>query len=238
MGSELSVIIPAYKECGNVSPLIEKLRLALKGMEWEVIYVDDDSPDGTSDKVREEAVKDPRVRLIQRIGRRGLSSACIEGMLSSSAPYLAVMDADLQHDEKILPLMLQRIKKDNLDIVIGSRYVDGGGMENWSKERVAASKNATRFAQFLTGVKVEDPMSGYFLVRQEFFHKTVRNLNGRGFKILLDIMMSSPDPVKFAEVPFIFRQRQHGESKLNFKVILDYFALVMDKAVRRMGRRK
>jgi dolichol-phosphate mannosyltransferase len=139
----------------------------------------------------------------------------------------------MQHDETVLPKMLAMLKSENLDIVIGSRYINGGGMANWTKERIAASQGATRFAQGMTGVRVEDPMSGFFMVRREFFHKCVRRLNGRGFKILLDLLTSSPQPVKLKEVPYTFVPRLHGESKLSFVVILDYFALVFDKTLRR-----
>jgi dolichol-phosphate mannosyltransferase len=233
----ISIILPTYRERDNIAPLLERLRSALGDIAWEVIFVDDNSPDGTADRILEEARKDPRVRLIRRIGRRGLSSAAIEGVLSSSAPYLAVMDADLQHDEKILPAMLSELEGGQLDLVIGSRYVDGGGMENWTKERIAASRHATRFARFLTGVPVADPMSGFFMLRREFFEKCVSNLSGRGFKILLDLMMSSPDPVRFKELPYVFRTRQHGDSKLSYKVILDYFLLLVEKAVKK-GRNR
>ncbi|NTV28821.1 MAG: polyprenol monophosphomannose synthase [Candidatus Omnitrophica bacterium] len=233
MAIELAVIIPSYNEKANVGPLLEKLRAALAGIEWEVIYVDDNSPDGTAERVWEEARLDPRVRCLKRVGRRGLSSACIEGMLSTSAPFLAVMDADLQHDEAILPAMLSAIKSQGLDIVVGSRYVEGGGVKDWSAQRVAASQGATRFARALTGVQVLDPMSGYFMLRREFLQHCVHLLNGKGFKILLDLLMSAPGPVKFREIPYTFRLRQHGESKLTAKVVLDYFLLVLDKTCRR-----
>src|SRR5882724_8813398 len=103
---QLSVIVPTFSEHDNVSLLVDRLRDVLSGIAWEVVFVDDDSPDATADRVRAIAQTDARVRCIQRIGRRGLSSACIEGVLSSAAPYVAIMDADLQHDEQILPQML------------------------------------------------------------------------------------------------------------------------------------
>ena len=233
MAAELSIIIPSYNERDNVGPLVDRLRNALLGIEWEIIYVDDNSPDGTAERVGEEAGRDPRVRCIKRVGRRGLSSASIEGMCSSSAPFCAVMDADLQHDETILPQMLSILKAEGVDIVIGSRYVKGGGLENWSKDRVAVSRHATRFAQAMTGIKVEDPMSGFFMLRRDFFLKGSPRLNGKGFKILLDILLSSPGQFRLKEVPFTFRLRQHGESKLTVRVIFEYFYLVFEKALKR-----
>src|SRR5215467_11765474 len=148
-GVELTVVVPSFNEIENVEPLIHLLGAALDGIEWEVIYVDDDSPDGTAAKVRELGQRNPRIRCIQRIGRRGLSTAVIEGMLATSAPYLAVIDADLQHDEKLLPDMLATLKAGGLDVVIGSRYVAGGGIGNWDTSRAAASGIATRLARLV-----------------------------------------------------------------------------------------
>ncbi|MBP6809091.1 MAG: glycosyltransferase, partial [Chromatiaceae bacterium] len=125
---ELAVIIPTFNEAGNVAEIARRLQACLQGIAWEIIFVDDDSPDGTAARVQELARRDPRIRLLRRVGRRGLSSACIEGMLASTAPYLAVIDADLQHDETRLPLMLERIKAGELDLVVGSRYVAGGSL--------------------------------------------------------------------------------------------------------------
>jgi len=175
---ELTVVVPSFNEIDNVEPLIERLHTALAGIEWEVIYIDDDSPDGTAAKVRELAQTDPRVRCIQRIGRRGLSTAVIEGMLASSAPYLAVIDADLQHDEKLLPRMLATLKTDGLDIVIGSRYVGGAGIGDWDKGRAVMSGIATRLARFVVSAEIADPMSGVFMLHRCAFERTARRLSG------------------------------------------------------------
>ena len=233
MAVELSVIIPTYQEKHNILPLLEKLHAALNGLDWEVICVDDDSPDGTAGLIRDQSLKDPRVRCHQRIGRRGLSSACIEGMQLSEAPFCAVMDADLQHDERLLPLMLKAIKEGSLDIAIGSRYVTGNGMAGWTSGRVATSAVAARFTQMITGLKVKDPLSGFFLVRKDFFDRSVGQLSGKGFKILLDLLLSSPVPPKFQELPYPFRPRRYGNSKLTVSVILDYFQLVLGNRLRR-----
>ena len=230
---ELTVVVPSFNEIDNVEPLIERLHAALDGIEWEVIYIDDDSPDGTAAKVRELAQTDPRVRCIQRIGRRGLSTAVIEGMLASSAPYLAVIDADLQHDEKLLPRMLATLKTDGLDIVIGSRYVGGAAIGDWDKGRAVISGIATRLARFVVSAEIADPMSGFFMLQRRAFERTARRLSGQGFKILLDLFASAPTPYRFRELPYVFGQRIHGQSKLDSLVIWQYLMLLLDKRVGR-----
>ena len=228
-GVELSVIVPAFNERGNVAELLERLRAALTGVDWEVIYVDDDSPDGTADAVRACAHVDRRIRCIQRVGRRGLSSAVIEGILASSAPVVAVIDADLQHDETLLPRMLERMRRDSLDVVIGSRYVDGGGTGDWSDTRASLSRLATRLSRLVVRQPLSDPMSGFFMISRPAFERAVHRLSGQGFKILLDLFASSPEPYRFAELPYTFRSRVHGESKLDGLVVWEYLMLLLDK---------
>jgi dolichol-phosphate mannosyltransferase len=228
-GPELSVIVPTFNERDNVEPLLLRLEAALCGIEWEVIYVDDDSPDGTANKIRSLAYANPRTRCIQRIGRRGLSTAVIEGMLSSSAPYLAVIDADLQHDEMVLPRMLDAIKAHDFDIVVGSRYAAGGGIGEWDRRRVAISGVAARLARLLVPVELSDPMSGFFLISRSAFERAARRLSGQGFKILVDLFASTPVPYRFAEIPYVFRQRLHGNSKLDSLVAWEYLMLLIDK---------
>ena len=228
---ELAVIIPTYNEADNVEPLLDGLRLALSGISWEAIFVDDDFPDGTADAVRAIAQRDRRVRVIYRIGRRGLSSAGVEGVLSSAAPYLAVIDGDLQHDETLLPEMLHKLKRERLDIVVGSRYMSGGGVGDWSESRKFFSHIASQAAKLILKADLKDPMSGFFLMRRDAFDSAVRKLSQRGFKILLDLFASAPAPLKFAEVPYVFRQRQHGESKLDSMAAWEYGMLLIDKLV-------
>jgi len=211
--------------------LAEAVAKALPGVRWEMIYVDDNSPDGTSETVRQMALVDPRIRVIHRHNRRGLATACIEGILSSAAPYAAVIDADLQHDEKILGAMLDRIRQDDVDLVVGSRYVEGGGVGDWDSKRVMVSKVATRMATRLTRTPISDPMSGFFMVRRDAFLRSLPNLSSIGFKILLDIAASAPQPLRVAEVPYTFRTRQHGESKLDSLVLWEYIQLLLDKMV-------
>ncbi|WP_296809351.1 glycosyltransferase family 2 protein [Thiocapsa sp.] len=228
---ELAVIIPTYQEADMVDEVVRRVDAVLQGIDWELIFVDDDSPDGTSNRVRAIARLDPRVRLVQRIGRRGLSSACIEGMMSTAAPFLAVMDGDLQHDESLLPKMLAVIKAENLDIVVGSRYVSGGGMGDWNARRQSMSRFATRIGQYLIHADLQDPMSGFFLVRASVVQGCVRRLSGVGFKILLDIFAEAEQPLRFRELPFTFRAREAGSSKLDNAVLWEYLLMLTQKLI-------
>jgi dolichol-phosphate mannosyltransferase len=229
--AELAVIIPTLNEYGNVVPLIERLDRVLAGVAWEAIFVDDDSTDRTLEAINTIARRDPRVRALHRIGRRGLASACIEGVLANSAPYVAVIDADMQHDESLLPEMLRTLKSEPLDIVIGSRYIAGGGMGQMSAARVRISVLATRLGRRILRAEIADPMSGFFMVRRDVFDRAVRNLSGIGFKILMDLFASSPKPLRFKELAYEFRSRAYGDSKLDTLVAWEYVMLVGDKLV-------
>ena len=228
---ELALIIPTFNESKNVQPLLELLDTALAGIEWEVIFVDDDSTDNTAGLIRSLAPVRPNVRVVQRIGRRGLSSACIEGMLATSAPYLAVMDADLQHDEKILPKMLEAIKAEKLDLVIGSRSVEGGSMGEFAAERQFLSNMGRKLSNSVCKASVLDPMSGFFMLDRKFFEEVNHRLSGISFKILVDLLASSNRPVRLKELPYTFRTRIHGESKLDTTNLLEYLFLLADKTV-------
>jgi dolichol-phosphate mannosyltransferase len=226
---ELAVVIPTLDERANVPLLIARLNAALSGITWEAIFVDDDSSDGTADLVRQIGACQGHIRCLQRLGRRGLSSACIEGILASSAPFIAVMDADLQHDETRLPEMLRMLKARGLDIVIASRHAEGGSLGDWQKGRARISDFATRLGRLVVKAALSDPMSGYFLIRREAFQRAMRQLSGQGFKILLDIFASSPEPLAFGEVPYRFGLRLYGESKLDTLAVWEYLMLLLDK---------
>ncbi|HKI64455.1 MAG TPA: glycosyltransferase family 2 protein [Burkholderiales bacterium] len=223
---ELSVIVPAYRERDNIPLLLDALEQALAGLDWEAIVVADAADDGTEEVVRERAQRDRRVRIIQRIGRRGLASACIEGMLASSAPYLAVMDADLQHDETLLPKLLDAAKHDDAEVVVASRYMEGGSTGELAAERVRISRLASVLSSVLCK-GLTDPMSGFFVVRRSFLERVVRKLYGRGFKILLDMIAAARGHVKIAELPYKMRSRARGESKLGVRVIAEFFMLIL-----------
>lgn len=229
---QLSVVVPTFNERDNVVALYRKLDAALKEIAWEVIYVDDNSPDGTSDVVRKLAAEDPRVRCIRRVGRRGLSGACIEGILASSAPCAAVMDADLQHDETQLPKMLALLESGAAELVVGSRYIEGGSAASFDSQRAGFSKFATSVAKRLLRVEIADPMSGFFMIRRDRFEQLAPELSTQGFKILLDVVATARGTLRTTEIPFTFGSRLHGESKLDSMVALDFLGLVLAKLTR------
>ncbi len=229
----LSIVVPTFNELHNIRELLRRLEVALGATGWEIVFVDDDSPDGTANEVRNIAQADPRVHCLQRVGRRGLSSACIEGMLATSAPIIAVMDADLQHDETVLPKMLAEIEQGGTELVIGTRYADGGSTGNWNVSRKAMSQLATRMSQVILRQPVSDPMSGFFMLKREVLDSTVHNLSALGFKILLDILATPRQPLRIAEVPYCFRNRFAGESKLDEMVMWEYGMLLADKTIGR-----
>jgi dolichol-phosphate mannosyltransferase len=223
---ELTVVIPAYRERDNIVPLLAALDSALQGEDWETIIVVDDAFDGTEEVVRERAQQDPRVRCIHRIGRRGLASACIEGMLASSAPFVAVMDADLQHDEKLLKSLLQALKSGDADVAVASRYMEGASTGDLAASRVRISRLASALSRLLCR-DLTDPMSGFFVVRRSFLERVVRRLYGRGFKILLDLVAAGKGAVRVKELPYSMRTRVHGESKLGARVVAEFFMLIL-----------
>ena len=225
----LTIVVPTYNEKLNVRPLVSLLDKALVDINWEVVFVDDDSPDGTADEVRELARTRLDVRVIHRIGRRGLSGACIEGILSSAAPYVAVMDGDLQHDETVLISMIASFNADpELNLVIGSRNVEGGSSGNGlSGIRSFGSDMATVMARKLLKIRVQDPMSGFFMIKLESFREVVGELQKQGFKILTDLLSASRGGWKIKEIPFVFKERQYGQSKMDSAVTLEYFGLIL-----------
>ena len=232
---DLSIVVPTFTEAENVTEVVRRVSLALEGIRWEVIFVDDDSPDGTSNRVREIARQDPRVRCVQRIGRRGLSSACLEGMLASSAPFVAVMDADLQHDERLLRLMFETMKNEDLDIVVGSRYIEGGSIGDWDDSRAFVSRFATKLSRLVLKANLQDPMSGFFMITHSAMLECVKNgVSGIGFKILLDLFASAPKALRYKELPYEFRPRFAGASKLDATVAWEFFMMLLDKILGRV----
>ncbi len=230
MTPELTVIVPCFNERDNVIPLVERLDVALAGIAWEVVFVDDDSPDGTAAEVRRIACADPRVRCIRRVGRRGLSSAVIEGAMSCSAEFVAVMDGDLQHDETRLPEMLGAVRA-GADLAVGSRFADGGDAEGLAGAwRHRISEAGIRAANAMLPVRLSDPMSGFFLLRRELFERLAPRLSGHGFKILLDLLLSSRAPLAVADIPMNFARRLAGESKLDVLVMAQFGGMLLDKA--------
>lgn len=232
--ADISVIVPTFNERDNVEILIARLARVLDGFDWEVVFVDDDSKDGTLEVLHAAARRDVRVRYIHRIGRRGLSSAVIEGIQSTSGPLVAVMDADLQHDESLLPSMIRELDSAEVDLAVGSRYIQGGSVADWPQGRRVISKIATRFARVVTRPTLSDPMSGYFVIRRAAFDTAVRRLSALGCKILLDVLASADKPLQVKELPYTFRNRERGDSKLDALVSYEYLLLMLDKTIGRV----
>ena len=227
----VSIVIPTFNEAGNISEIITRIDCAMGSIPWEAIFVDDDSPDGTVRIARKIAQSDTRVRCLRRVRRRGLAGACIEGVLSSSAPYVVIMDADLQHDERILPALLTPLQSGTADLVIGSREdPPPGGEAGFSHVRGQASKFATRLAMLVLSVTARDPMSGFFAMRRDAFEAIAPKLATEGFKLLLDILATRPGGLRIVEVPYSFKSRRHGESKFDLRAMADFAALVLHKA--------
>ena len=230
MSLQLAVILPTLNERANLRRLVDRLDAALAGISWEAIFVDDNSPDGTSDEARAISLADPRVRVIQRIGRRGLASAAIEGMCATAAPVVAVMDADHQHDPVLLPGMLAAINSGDYDLAYASRFAEGASTEAWGRpDRVKASGFANAIARKVTGVDLTDPMSGYFMLRAETLRADAARLSGVGFKILLDILATVEQPLRVKEFPLTFAARAEGESKLDRTVVFEFLIGLYDK---------
>jgi dolichol-phosphate mannosyltransferase len=227
---ELAIVLPTYNERQNVATMVERLEAALQGIAWEAIFVDDNSPDGTSDEARRLSLTNPRVRCIQRIGRRGLASAAIEGMCSTAAPIVAVMDADHQHDPNLLPLMFKALQSGEYDLAYASRFAEGASTEAWGRpDRVKVSGIANKIANKVTGVELSDPMSGFFMLRTETLRADAHRLSGVGFKILLDILATVERPLRVKEFPMNFAARAEGESKLDQTVVFEFLIGLYDK---------
>jgi dolichol-phosphate mannosyltransferase len=227
---ELTVVVPTLNERDNVPRLLERIDATLAGVDWELMFVDDDSPDGTAAVAKSLGRSDGRIRCIRRIGRRGLAGACLEGMLASQAPYVAVIDGDLQHDETLLAPMLATLRAGSADLVIGSRYKPGGSAEVLTRSRLRSSRWATALTRAVLGTELTDPMSGYFMVRRDAVEDLAPELSTQGFKLLLDIALTARGTLRAVELPYRFRPRLHGTSKLDSRVLLEFVGLLLAKA--------
>jgi dolichol-phosphate mannosyltransferase len=228
---ELTIVSPTFNERSNIRPLVAKLDAALRGIAWQAIFVDDNSPDGTAEEVKAIARLDPRVHCIRRVGRRGLAGAVLEGALASAAPFVAVIDADLQHDETLLPAMLALLRADQADMVVASRYLQPDGLSTGlSQSRQQGSRIATWMGRQVLKNDVSDPVSGYFMARRAIWDLAAPKLTTEGFKVLLDILASHPEPIRVAELPYQFRDRLSGESKLDRRIVIEYLSLILNKA--------
>jgi dolichol-phosphate mannosyltransferase len=226
----LSVIVPTYREAANIPVLFERHKIALAGLAWEMIVVDDDSPDGTADVAFALAARDPRMRCVRRVRRLGLAGAVIEGILSSSAEFVAVIDGDLQHDEAILPAMLAALTGGTADMAIGARIDEEADERGLSPARQMLSNAGAWFFKRVSGLNVSDPMSGFFMVRRRIVGEIAPRLSSDGFKILADILLCAPPNLRIIETPYVFRKRQAGESKLSPLVAMDFLGLIVHHA--------
>jgi dolichol-phosphate mannosyltransferase len=230
---EVAVIVPTLNESANIATMVAALDVALAGTRYEIIFVDDWSADGTPDAVAAAASGRSDIRLIRRYGRRGLSSAVVEGALATVAPIVAVIDADMQHDESLLPRLIATVASGSADVAIGSRYVADGSVGDWDATRARGSRIATTLSKRLLKVDVADPMSGFFAIRRDLVIAALPKLSSMGFKILLDLLVSAPQPLKIVELPFTFRTRNAGTSKLDSTVAVDFALMLADKSIGR-----
>jgi dolichol-phosphate mannosyltransferase len=226
---EITIVVPTLNERANIPILVARLQRLLAGIHWEVVFVDDNSTDGTAAIARTIGEADSRVRCIRRIGRRGLAGALLEGMLASQARYVAALDADLQHDEGLLVAMVERLRQGDVDLVVASRYMEGNATAGFDSHRARASRWSSTIARRFLGVELTDPMSGFFMIRRDLVEELAPSLSSQGFKLLLDIVATARGRIRVAELPYVFRARQHGLSKLDTRVILDFAALVISK---------
>lgn len=229
MSYDVTIVIPTFNECPNIANIANAIAAVMKGRRWEIVFVDDDSQDGTREEIMALINRMDCVRRIRRVGRRGLSSACIEGILSSSAPKIVVMDADGQHDETIIPKMLDEL--DSRDLVVATRYAKGGSTGELARHRVWISQLASELCHRITRVNLSDPMSGFFAVRRMIVEDNAHKLSGMGYKILLDILSSVPSALSVSEIPYRMRVRHSGSSKLDALVVVEYLKLLLEKKI-------
>lgn len=230
--TELSIVIPTFNESENVGEIVKRLDTSLANLDWEIIFVDDASPDGTADVVRALARSDRRVRLISRHNRRGLASAVVEGALAAAADIVAVMDGDLQHDETVLQGMYQKVRDDEADLVSASRFLTEDGADGLSSQtRVAISNSGIKLSNMIFKMEMTDPLTGFFVLKRSIVEEALPYLSELGFKVLMDLVVSSKPRPRIQEVPFKFRERIHGESKLDNRVMYDFFLFFIEKRI-------
>ncbi|TGK00934.1 glycosyltransferase family 2 protein [Leptospira semungkisensis] len=227
MRPKISVLLPTFNEAENIEKCVSSIVKIFKDIEYEVIVIDDNSPDQTWAFVEKMNESNPRIKIMRRMTEKGLSSAIVSGMSSAEGEYFLVMDADLQHDEAILPQMIQKLEE-GYDVAVGTRYANGGSTGTWSSLRKFLSVTANKFTKFILPINITDPMSGFFALKREIFFRTGDRINPRGFKILLEILGRMDNDIKIGEVPFHFRNRMHGETKINNSIARSFLVTVLD----------
>ncbi len=225
---DVSIIIPTRNERENLPVLIGKLQQVMEGRHYEIVIVDDDSEDATWQVAEEFVQRYRNITVIRRINRKGLSSAITEGFLLGKGKYVAVLDADLQHDHRLIGAMLDEIG--DCDLVIGSRYMNQKSVPGWDSWRSRLSRAGTIMAQKLLKQEISDPMSGFFMIRRKIMQEIAPQLFEHGYKILFDILIRRPD-LKVKELPYDFKARLYGTSKLTAAVIFDFADLLISRAI-------
>ena len=225
----LSIIIPTLNEVNNIVPLVNDIFKIEGSHLWEIIFVDDSSSDGSLEKIIEISKKFQNIKFIARNGKRSLSRSCTDGFKLASNNFILVMDADLQHKPKYIPLLYEQITKNNLDIVIASRFLSKLSKINFGYLRRQISLLAVSIVNLVIDIKVTDPLSGYFIFKKKYIFNFIDNLNNKGFKILLEIIIKSPAKPNLKEIPIDFDKRNKDQSKLNLNVIIDFIYLLLIK---------
>jgi dolichol-phosphate mannosyltransferase len=223
----VSVVIPTFNEASNLPVLVRRLENVLNETPYELIVVDDNSPDETWKVGQELAEDNRRIRVIRRMDTRGLSSAVMAGFAVAQGETLAVLDSDLQHDERILPQLVSLVVKGDADVAVGSREAEGGSYGNFAPHRRFISWGGAQLARTMLGIGVDDPMSGFFVLSRARYESVVASVNPRGFKILLEFLANGPKP-QVAEVGYTFRDRIHGTTKLTSSVAASYLLALME----------
>ena len=231
---ELTIVVPTFNERQNVRELIGRLDAALTGIHWEVIFVDDNSPDSTWMEVQNHSENDLECAAYVASADVDCLGLASREILASSAPFVCIIDADLQHDETQIPKMLTLLQADQADLAVGSRYAPGGNAESFKSLRKNISSAATLIAQRLLKVNISDPLSGFFMIRSKSFEALAPSLSVDGFKILLDIIATSRGSLRIVEVPYVFSERRYGESKLDSRVAIDFIGLLLSKRSRNL----
>jgi len=219
----LSIVSPTYNERENIGLLVERISQVMVGRKYEIIVVDDNSSDGTAEIAKELSKVYP-VKILVRNGKFGLASAILKGFELAQGNIIGVIDADLQHPPEYLLEFVKAIEKDNCDVAIGSRYTNGGAIEGWSKRRLLTSKIAVLLAKPLVRI-VKDPMSGFFFLKRSVIEGV--KLNPTGYKLGLEILVKG-NYRKLKEIPYAFKQRRNGASKLNKNEIMSYLRLLKE----------
>lgn len=232
LAGRISIIAPTFNEAGNVIPFIERTRVALRDADWEIIFVDDNSADGTAQKIFDYGTDDPRIRIITRLQDRGLAKSSIQGMLSAKGDLLCVMDVDGQHDPEVVKEMVDCLQTGKFDIVSAARKLGSERqVDALSPLRNTLSEVGNWMSSFVLGRQLADPLTGFFIIRRDTFLKVAPRLGDPGFKLLLDILYSYKE-LRHAEVPFDFGARLNGESKLDSYVIWKFVTFLLSKMTR------